>query len=259
MDIKVSIITPVYNSEETIKENILSIKKQNYKNIEHIIVDGNSSDKTLEIVNKYKIENTIIISEKDNGIYDAWNKGLKIASGDIIGAVMSDDFLNNENVISKIVEKFQINNCDILYANMDFLLEKEIVRKWRAGNFKKRNYYFGWMPPTPTVYFKKYIVRKEGYFNLKYKIASDYDFFLRIFFISNYKIFYLDEFIYTLRLGGESTKSIKNILKSNIECYDAWIENKLSLFPFWMILKPLLKIFQIKRFINFIKYYLKAL
>lgn len=252
---KVSIITLTYNSEVNILKCLQSIKCQKYNNIEHIIIDGKSSDNTLKIVEKNIIDNSIILSEEDSGIYDAWNKGYKIASGDIIGTVMSDDFLVDENVINKIVEAFQKNDCDILYANMHFELKNEIVRKWRPGEFTKKSFYFGWMPPPPTVYVSKEVIRDNLGFNKKYRIAGDYEWLLRLFFMKNYKISYLDEFIYTLKMGGISNSSLKNIFKGNIECFDAWRENNLSKFPFWVFLKPISRIFQILNIKEFFKFY----
>lgn len=254
---KISIITLTYNSERNILECLESIKNQNYENIEHIIIDGLSSDSTLEIINKNKIDNTIIISEKDNGIYDAWNKGFKVASGDIIGTVMSDDFFPNSNVVSDIASSFKNNNCDILYGNMNFQLNNKIVREWKPGFFKKRSFYFGWMPPPPTVYVSKSIVKNNLPFNTNYKIAGDYEWLLRIFFLQNYRIFYLNKFTYTLRMGGVSNKSLKNIIKSNLECYYAWKENEISKFPFWVFLKPLSRILQIKKFSEIFKFYFR--
>jgi glycosyltransferase involved in cell wall biosynthesis len=253
---KVSIITLTYNSEKAILRCLQSIHSQSYKNIEHIIIDGKSTDNTIQIINEHSAK-SILISEKDAGIYDAWNKGMKLATGDIVGTVMSDDYLKNEHSIQSIVEAFQKENCDIVYGNMDFVLNSEIIRKWRAGNFKKYKYYFGWMPPPPAVYVKKNIIKENKLFNLKYKIGADYEWLLRLFYIKNYNIFYLDKFIYTLEYGGISNKSLKNVFDGNMENYYAWKDNNLSQFPFWVPLKPLFKIFQIKKLSSFFRFYLK--
>lgn len=254
---KVSIITLSLNSEKNILDCISSINNQSYKNIEHIFIDGNSKDNTIKIIRENCIENSVIISENDNGIYHAWNKGFSQASGDIVGTVMSDDFLKHNDVIKNLVDKFEKEKCDIVYGNMDFLLENEIVRKWKAGSFKKFKYFFGWMAPPPTVYISKDVLKNNSHFNNNYKIAGDYELLLRLFFINNYKIKYIDEFIYTLRMGGVSNRSIKNILQANIECYKAWKENNLSAFPFWILFKPIFKIFQILNFNKFLRFYFK--
>lgn len=252
---KVSIITLTYNSEENISECLESIKAQNYNNIEHIIIDGLSSDRTIDIINKNSNENTVVISEKDEGIYDAWSKGFQKATGDIIGTVMSDDRLENEHVISTIVKSFKSKKCDILYANMYFESNNKILRKWKPGSFSKKSFYLGWMPPPPTVYVSKKILKNNKNFDKRYRIAGDYEWLLRLFFVKDYKIFYLNKFIYNLRMGGVSNSSFTNILKGNIECYNAWKDNNISKFPFWIILKPFSKIFQIINLREFFKFY----
>ena len=137
---KVSIITLTYNSEKAILRCLESINNQTYKNIEHIIIDGKSTDNTIQLINANS-KNSILVSEKDAGIYDAWNKGMSLASGDIIGTVMSDDYLKSSKTIESIVKTFQKEDCDILYGNMDFVLNGETIRQWRAGNFKKYKYF----------------------------------------------------------------------------------------------------------------------
>ena len=251
---KVSIITLTYNSEKTISRCLKSINNQTYKNIEHIIIDGVSTDNTIQIINTQS-KKSILISEKDKGIYDAWNKGMDLANGDIVGTVMSDDYLKNKTTIQSIVKSFEKEGCDILYGNMDFVLNGEIIRKWRAGNFKKYKYFFGWMPPPPAVYLKKSVIKENKLFDLQYKIGADYEWLLRLFYIKNYKIFYQDEYLYTLEYGGISNKSLKNVFDGNIENYYAWKNNNLSKFPFWVPMKPLFKIFQIKKLSNFLKFY----
>ena len=251
---KVSIITLTYNSEKTISRCLKSVSNQTYKNIEHIIIDGKSKDNTIQIINTHN-KHSILVSEKDEGIYDAWNKGMKLANGDIVGTVMSDDYLKSKKTIESIVQSFNKESCDILYGNMDFVLNGEIIRKWRAGNFKKYKYYFGWMPPPPAVYIKNSIIKKNKLFDLQYKIGADYEWLLRLFYIKNYNIFYKDEYLYTLEYGGISNKSLKNVFKGNMENYYAWKNNNLSKFPFWVPMKPLFKIFQIKKLSSFFKFY----
>tara|TARA_B100000029_G_scaffold463645_1_gene497088 strand:- start:2945 stop:3715 length:771 start_codon:yes stop_codon:yes gene_type:complete len=254
---KVSIITLTFNSEKTILRCIKSINNQSHKNIEHIIIDGCSKDNTLTIINTNKKSQSIVVSEEDDGLYHAWNKGINLASGDIIGTVMSDDYLKNNYVINDIVNTFISNQCDIVYGDMDFVFEGEIIRKWKAGIFKKYKYYFGWMPPPPTVYMKKEIFKNNKLFNTKYKIGADYEFYLRIFFLNNYKIFYLDKFLYTLEYGGISNKSLKNIYDGNMENYQAWKDNNISKLPFWVPMKPFFKIFQIKNIRSFFSFYFR--
>ncbi len=252
---KVSIITLTNNSQKNIKRCLESIASQNYKDIEHIIIDNNSSDNTKKIIEDYPNKNIKLISEIDNGIYDGWNKGFKMASGDIIGTVMADDLIYDSKTIDLIIKTFKKNSCDIVYGDMNFFQNGKTIRKWKAGLYKNWKFYLGWMPPPPTVYMKKNIIKENKLFNLKLKIASDYEFFLRLFFLKKYKIKYLDKYIYCLEYGGVSNRSIKNIIKSNIECYKAWKLNGLFITPHIIITKPLFKVFQISDFNFFIKKY----
>lgn len=252
---KVSIITLTNNSEKNIHRCLESIHNQNYSNIEHIIIDNKSSDNTVKIINNYKNKRIKLISEKDNGIYDGWNKGFKLATGDIVGTVMSDDFLVEKNIIEQIVDIFKKKQPDMVYGNMQFTKDGEIIRKWISGNYSKYKFYFGWMPPPPTVYHTKKIIDENELFDTSLKISADYEFYLRLFFKKNYKIIYLNKFIYNLEYGGVSNKSLINIFKSNVESYKSWGKNNLFNIPTFILVKPLFKIFQIINFRFFIKKY----
>lgn len=224
-NIKVSIITACYNSEKTIQDTINSVKNQTYKNIEHILVDGYSTDSTLEIIKKYNEinKNVVYISEKDKGIYDAMNKGIKLATGDIIGILNSDDFFSSNNIIEKIVNMFIKNKCDGIYGNINYVDITDlnfIKRKWVAGKGKFEN---GWSFGHASMYLYKKVYEKYGLYKTNYRISSDYDLMLRLHMIdSKIEFSYLDDFIVTMRNGGESTKN----LKSN---YIAFIEAQKSL------------------------------
>lgn len=211
---KISLITVCYNSERTIEDTIKSVLKQNYKNYEYIIVDGLSTDNTLNILKKYYDEfegKMRIISEPDKGLYDAMNKGISLSTGDIIGILNSDDILSNCNVFNDVIEN--INNYDGVYSNLLFLDEKTMtknVRKFIAGNYKKR---FGWHPPHPTLYLKKEVYTNVGKFNLEYKIAADLDFMLRVI-KCNYKLKYFKGYFVYMRSGGVSTNGLKGYYKN---------------------------------------------
>lgn len=243
---KISIVTLTNNSDKNIQRCIDSIKNQTYKNVEHIIIDNLSTDNTIQIAKSNTDYNQKFISENDKGIYDGWNKGFKMCSGDIIGTVMSDDFLKNDYVLEKIVECFENSNADIVYGDLDFESEGKIIRKWEAGYFNTFKFYLGWMPPAPSVYQKKHVIEKNNLFDLEFQISADYEFYLRLFFIKNYNIKYLNICFYTLEYGGISNKSVKNILKANIECYKSWRKNNLFQLPLIILTKPLLKVFQFK-------------
>lgn len=212
-DLKVSIITVCYNSEKTIKDTIDSVVEQTYHNIEHILVDGVSTDNTLSIIEDYKknSKDVVFVSEKDDGIYDAMNKGIKIATGDIIGILNSDDFLASDNIIQQIVNVFNSSQCDGSYGNINYVDEcdiKNIKRKWVAGNGKFEN---GWSFGHASFYLKREIYEEYGLYKTHYKISSDYDLMLRLYKNGeNLKFAYINEYIMTMRNGGESTRNLKS-------------------------------------------------
>tara|TARA_B100000989_G_scaffold298640_1_gene288891 strand:+ start:4211 stop:4969 length:759 start_codon:yes stop_codon:yes gene_type:complete len=244
---KVSIITASYNSEATIKETIESVNIQTYPNIEHIFIDGSSTDKTLSIINSKSKRKKLVISEKDNGIYDAMNKGIELASGDIIGILNSDDIYANKNIISKIIAEFNLKNVDSLFGDLIYTKTndlKYITRFWKSGNFKKNKFLFGWMPPHPTFFVKKSIYLKFGLFNLSFETASDYELMLRLLYKENISTTYMSEVLVKMRSGGKSNKSLYSWLKGNMEDRKAWKINGLRPYFFTLFLKPLRKITQ---------------
>lgn len=228
---KISIITVCYNSEVTIKETIESVLNQTYKNIEYIIIDGKSKDSTMTIVKEYdkKFSGRLkYISEEDNGIYDAMNKGIKLSTGEVIGILNSDDKLAHKDVVKRIVQEFSETNCDATYSNLVFMDEKsmtKIVRKFNAGKYSKM---FGWHPPHPTLYVKKNIYDEIGKFNLKYKIAADYDFMLRMIKTNNYNLSYIDENLIYMRSGGASTDGLNGYIKNFRDSYQVLKDNKIK-------------------------------
>ena len=240
---KISIITITYNSERTIRDTLDCIKNQTYSNIEHIIIDGKSKDNTLKLVSEYK-HNLTVISEHDMGIYDAMNKGIKISTGEIIGILNSDDFYLNNDIIRNIADNFLSDDeLDILYGNLLYVKENDIskiVRKWISIPYYKNFFEDGNVPPHPTLFLRKKVYKDSGLFNLKFKLAADYEFMLRIFKKYSYKSLHLNEFFVKMRLGGESNKSIYNIYLANIEILKSWIINDLSI-PFLLVPKRFFK------------------
>jgi len=247
MNLKISIITVCYNSSKTIEDTIKSVLSQSYSNIEYIIIDGLSTDNTLDIINKYKDQITSIVSKKDNGLYDAINKGIDLATGDIIANLNSDDFYIDNNVITDIVTKFEQEKTDLLYSDLYYVEEEntnKVTRYWKSGEYKKGLFYKGWMPPHPTFFVKKEIYNKYGVFNLQLKSAADYEIMLR--FIHKYEctVSYLNRVTVRMRVGGVSNASLTNRIKANREDKKAWKINGLKPKPFTFILKPLSKITQ---------------
>ena len=217
---KISIITCVLNSSRTISDSIKSVQSQIYKDIEHLIIDGGSTDDTLKIVRKYKNKDLSLFSSKDKGIYYAINKGINLSSGNIIGILHSDDFYNNVNVISDVVKTFQNTNADLVYGDLEYISKKvpfKRIRNWIAGEFKEKNLKKGWMPPHPTVFIKKKIFTKIGLYNTSYKISSDYDFLIRALNNKSIKKKYVKKILVKMRTGGKSNRSIKNIINKSLE------------------------------------------
>ncbi len=242
---KVSIITVAFNSELTIKDTIDSVKIQDYNNIEYVIVDGLSKDNTINIINEH--HKGVLLSEKDKGIYDAMNKGIELASGDIIGILNSDDFYPDSKVISEVVEVFKKSNCQAVYADLVYVDEKvttKIIRNWVSGKFNKNSFLFGWMPPHPTLFLRKEVYQKCGKFNLSLKSAADYELILRMLYKNQISVAYLPRVTVHMRAGGQSNKSIMNRLKANKEDRMAWEINELKPFWFTLYLKPLRKVSQ---------------
>ena len=247
---KVSIVTPTYNSAKTIVDTILSVNKQDYANIEHIIIDGGSKDNTLELIRNTPNRVKKIISEPDKGIYDAMNKGVALATGDIVGILNSDDFYNSNDVIAKVVKTFQEGEYEGVYGDLEYVDARNtnrVVRYWESKAYKEGLFKKGWHPAHPTFFVKKEVYDKYGNLNLKYKIGADYEIMLRFIEKNRIKVAYIPETLVKMRVGGASNQSIKNIIKANIECYNAWKDNGLSILPFVFILKPLSKTLQYLR------------
>ena len=215
---KISLITVCYNSESTIKDTLESVLKQTYDNYEYLIIDGLSKDNTLEIVKSYepKFNGKLkIVSEKDNGLYDAMNKGVNLASGDIIGIINSDDVLAHENVFKNVINN--IGNYDGIYSNL-LMLDEKLDKPYRLFKSCKVKKVMGWHMPHPTLYLKKDVYKKYGCFHIKYRIAADLDFMLRIIKTDLRFKYYNDYFVF-MRAGGVSTDGLKGYYKNFKESY----------------------------------------
>lgn len=218
---KVSVITISLNSAATIKDCISSVDNQTYSNIEHIIIDGGSTDRTVEIIQNTKGRISALISEPDKGIYDALNKGLELATGDIIGILHSDDYFATNVTISRIVEKFSNegteNNTDGVYGDLVYVktlpLEKT-TRYWKSSRFKYEDLKKGWLPPHNTLFLRKEVYKKHGNFDTSFKIASDIDFMIKVFSDKTLQFDYLPEVITKMRIGGISNNPANFLLKN---------------------------------------------
>lgn len=244
---KVSIITISYNSAETIEDTIKSVVSQDYDNIEYIIIDGASKDDTLSIVDKYKDNIAKVISEKDKGIYDAMNKGVEHATGDIIGILNSDDYYYDESVISEVVRLFENEKTDGLYADLVYVDREDsekVIRYWKSGEYVPGKFLRGWMPPHPTFFVKREVYSKFGLYSTDLRSAADYEFMLRVIHKHNISLSYMPRILTKMRVGGMSNVSLKNRWRANMEDRRAWKINGLK--PRWYTLtvKPLSKLLQ---------------
>ena len=242
---KVSIITIAYNSSETIEETIQSVVAQDYENLEYIIIDGDSKDGTLELVNRYQDRIARIVSEPDKGIYDAMNKGVQCATGEIVGILNSDDIYANQHVVSDVVKR--LGEADALYADLVYVKRDqldEVIRYWKSGEYKREAFMKGWMPPHPTFFLRKSAYEKHGLYSLELKSAADYELMLRMLYKHGLSCVYLPQVITRMRVGGESNVSLKNRLRANREDRRAWAMNDLKPGALTLIRKPLSKISQ---------------
>ena len=229
---KLSIITVVYNNERTIEDAIQSVLKQSFRDVEYIIIDGNSTDRTVGIIQSYIDKISYFVSEPDRGIYDAMNKGISLATGDVIGILNSDDLYADKDVLKDVMECFESEKQpDLLYGNLVYVKRDDtsrIVRKWTSGPYYDSFYENANVSPHPTLFVRSKVYKEAGIFNITYKLAADYEFMLRVFKKGNYKIQYIDRLMILMRLGGATNQSFKNILNGNKEILRSWKENQLK-------------------------------
>lgn len=260
---KISVITATFNSQATIKQTLDSITSQDYLNIEHIIVDGNSGDNTLKIIESYKPIyeekniKLVVSSKKDLGIYDAFNRGVELSSGDLIGFLNSDDFFAKNNILSTINWAFNKpgnKKVETISANLEYIDSSyQIIRKLKGRSISKKDFKKGFHPAHPTFYARKEIFSKYGKFDLSYQIAGDYELMLRFLVKHNINNLYINDNFVKMKIGGVSNQNLKNIYKANVECFRAWKENNLVISPLFIFTKPLKKIKEIN-VIKYIKY-----
>lgn len=244
---KISIITVVYNGEKYIESAIKSVLSQSYDAMEYVVVDGNSTDNTPNIIAKYADKIDRLICEPDEGIYDAMNKGIKAATGDVIGILNADDFYKDNHVISKVVHCFKNGTMDTLYGDLVYVdadnIERQ-VRYWKSGSYKRDRFKYGWMPPHPTFFVKRHIYDNYGLFDLRLRTAADYEYMLRILFLNRISTHYLPEVMTIMRTGGSSNASLRQRLRANSEDMMAWKINGLKSGGFARLLKPVRKLVQ---------------
>lgn len=246
----ISLVTVTFNSAQTLHDTIQSVLSQTYSNIEYIIIDGGSTDNTLDIIKECEVyfeKNLVWISEKDNGIYDAMNKGIRMATGDVIGVLNSDDLLMDINVIQDVVELFD-ENTDAIFGNLYFVKYhniNSIVRTWRGsayGSFRK-----GWHPAHPTFYVRRKIYERYGLFDTSFDVSADFELMLRFIEKFHIRTKYMDRYMVKMRVGGESTGSLKNIIRGNRNIMRAFKKNKISVSPLYPIMRLFPKVINLMK------------
>jgi glycosyltransferase involved in cell wall biosynthesis len=246
-DLKVSIITVVYNNKKHIRDAILSVLGQTYKNVEYIVIDGGSTDGTKEIIGEHKDKIAEFISEKDKGIYDALNKGLKLATGDVVGILHSDDLYFDVNAISTAMKVFEQNKVESVYSDILYVDSNDVnkmIRYWRSSLFVPGAFRKGWHPPHTSFFVKNDVYKKYGYFNSELSVSADFELMLR--FLERYSIstHYISTPLVKMRIGGESNKSLINIITGNINCYKAFKMNGINVSPLYFLYRLLPKLGQ---------------
>lgn len=228
---KISIVTAVYNRAGVISQALESMKMQSWANVEHIIIDGVSTDGTIEILKPLESENCILVSEPDSGIYDALNKGFARATGDIIGLLHSDDFFADSQVLESVAEVFSNTSVDAVYGDLDYVdrnNESRTIRRWRPGEYHRSKLSFGWMPPHPTLFLRREVIERWGAFDNEFRIAGDYDAILRYFGKGGIDAAYIPRVLVKMRTGGESNRSIARIVSKTVEDYRALRRNRIG-------------------------------
>jgi glycosyltransferase len=244
---KITVITVCFNAEKTIVDTIRSVADQTFPDVEYIIVDGGSTDATLELVKSNPTRVARFISEKDRGLYDAMNKGLRLATGEIIGFLNADDLYADEQVLSRVAEVFSDKMLDACYGDLVYVATnntQRIVRSWRAGNFVRKKMFNGWMPPHPTFFVRRNCYMQNGGYRTDMGSSADYELMLRYILCRNITVEYLPHTLVCMRTGGISNATFRNRISAHVMDWKAWRVNGLLPYPWSLVFKPLRKLLQ---------------
>lgn len=223
-NITISIVTVTWNCATTLPDCLASVMRQNYSNREHVIVDGASTDGTVDVINQHIDQIAIFKSERDKGIYDALNKGIGMATGDVVGFLHADDLYSSDDTLSRIAQAFEDPKVCAVYGDLEYVSQQDtskVIRRWQSNSFKHRDLGWGWMPAHPTLYVRRDWYAKIGGFDISYRIAADYFSILKLFTQPGFKTTYIPKVLVTMRLGGASNKSFMAIIKKTKEDWRA--------------------------------------
>lgn len=238
---KISVITVTFNSAKTVADTLKSVATQTHRDVEHLIIDGASNDGTLEIVRMHASTQTRLISEPDRGIYDAMNKGIALASGEVIGFLNSDDFYANASVLEKVANAFQDSAVEACYGDLVYVSQdnSRVVRYWKSKPFTKGDFAKGWCPAHPTFYMRKSVIERMGSFDQSYKMGVDVEFMMRYLECGKIRAVYLPQVLVRMRLGGVSNKSYKNIFLQNKAIFAAMRKYDIPFSIVWFIVNKI--------------------
>lgn len=241
---QISIITVCFNAVLTIRDCIESVRTQNVP-VDHVVIDGCSTDGTLDIIEQYRPHLKTIVSEPDKGIYDAMNKGIKLVDNEIVGILNADDLYSHPGILGKVVQIFEDQDIQSCYGDLTYvdpINTEKVMRFWKSGTYNYKKFFWGWMPPHPTFFVRRNIYEKYGLFNLNLGSAADYELMLRFLVKHRISSMYLPEILVKMRSGGASNSSLKNRVRANRNDKRAWEINALSPYPWTLLMKPLRKI-----------------
>lgn len=228
MKLTFSIITAVFNRAETVEQALNSVWSQTWPAVEHIVIDGASTDGTREVLESNREGIAVLVSESDKGIYDALNKGLNLATGGVVGLMHSDDFYANDQVLEKVAQAFVDPAVGGVYGDLDYVAKDapdRVIRRWRSGGYSAQKLVRGWMPPHPTLFLRRSVIEEWGGYDTSYEIAADYDAVLRYLSRGRIELAYIPEVLVKMRVGGESNRSLSRIVRKSREDYRALRKN----------------------------------
>lgn len=244
---KISIITVCYNAEAHIDETLRSVVMQDHRDIEHIVVDGGSTDGTMSKVERYREVLAHVVSERDKGVYDAMNKGLRLATGEMVAFVNAGDMIARRDVLSAMVKEFERNDADVIYGDALMVDPEDITkvkRFWKGGDYDRENFRKGWMPPHLGTYIRRSAYQRFGHFREDLKVSADYELMFRFLYKHRLRARYVPRVLVRFRLGGVSNRSLAHVWRANLEVFKAWKLNGEQVSPLIVVRKPISKLWQ---------------